>query len=74
MVDPEEIQKVLDNDSFMELVELVKDAVIRKTMHQNTTDEEAADHRRDYRAIGRIMTALENAASAEQNQEENDNG
>jgi len=62
-IDPIELRRVLENPAFKTVVARVKDGIARKVMHQNTTDEEAADHRREYRAIERIMAALENATA-----------
>ena len=64
MADPIEVKRVLENASFIEVVEGRKAALTKSVMSKSTTDEDRAQALSDYHALLRLLDDLEIASQS----------
>ncbi len=64
MIDPVEIKRVLENQSFLKVVEDRKEALTRTVMSQNTPDEERQIALADYHAWKRVLVELKKVSNS----------
>lgn len=62
-IDPVELRRVLESPAFREVCEQVRSSLTRKVMHRDTSPDERDGFLAEYRALERVLAALENEAT-----------
>lgn len=60
-IDPHELKKITESQTFKAICERVRSSLTRRVMSANTSDEERANCLAEYRALERLLAALETA-------------